>query len=116
MEGRSILDGPLVVNKLCSWAKKTKKQILLFKVDFDKAFDSINWEFLDNNLVQMGFGEKWRMWVNGCLRSTHASILVNGHPTDEVTTSKGVRQGDPFSPFLFIITMEGLSVAMEEAC
>lgn len=42
VEGRNILDGPLIVNEICSWAKKSKKKVLLFKADFDKAFDSIN--------------------------------------------------------------------------
>lgn len=59
VDNMNILDGLLVVNEICSWAKKTNKKILLFKVDFDKAFDSINWEFLDNNLMQMGFGDRW---------------------------------------------------------
>lgn len=67
VEGRNILDGPLVINELNSWAKKTKKKILLFKVDFDKAFDSVNWEYLDNTLDKMGFGSKWRSWIRGCL-------------------------------------------------
>lgn len=116
VEGRNILDGPLVVNEICSWAKKSKTKVLLFKVEFDKAFDSINWEFLDSNLLQMGFGNKWRMWIKGCLQSSHTSVLVNGTPTYEFTTSKGVRPRDPLSPFLFIIAMEGLSVAMRAAC
>lgn len=64
----------------------------------------------------MGFGVKWRLWINGCLASSRASILVNGSPTDEFPIRKGVRQGDPLSPFLFIIAMEGLNIAMREAC
>lgn len=43
VEARNIQDGPLIVNEICSWAKKRKKKLLLFKVDFNKAFDSINW-------------------------------------------------------------------------
>lgn len=43
VEGRNILDGPLIVNEICSWAKRAKKKVLLFKVDFEKAFDSVNW-------------------------------------------------------------------------
>lgn len=63
----------------------------------------------------MGFGNKWRIWIRGCLQSSRASVIINGSPTDEFEISKGVRQCDPLSPFLFIITMEGLNVALMEA-
>lgn len=66
-------------------------------------------------MEQMGFGCKWRSWVSGCLTSARASVLVNGSPTMEFPLSKGVRQGDPLSPFLFIIAMEGLNIALQEA-
>lgn len=114
--GRNILDGPLIINEILSWAKKAKEKIFLLKIDFKKAFDSINWNYLDSIMGQMGFGTKWRSWIRGCLRSLMASVLVNGSPTEEFPISKGVRQGDPLSPFLFIIAMEGLNVAMKEAC
>lgn len=55
VEKRNILDGPHIINEIHSWAKKVKQKVLLFKVDFDKAFDSINWEYLDSVLSQMGF-------------------------------------------------------------
>ena len=59
VEGRNILDGPLIINELCSWAKKFKQKTFLFKVDFDKAFDSISWDYLVSIMEQMGFGHKW---------------------------------------------------------
>lgn len=115
VEGRNILDGPLIVNEICSWSQKVKRTTLLFKVDFDKAFDFVNWEFLDSILSQMNYGLKWRSWIRGCLQSSRASVIVNGTPTEEFDITKGVRQGDPLSPFLFIIAMEGLNVVMKTA-
>lgn len=115
VEGRNILDGPLIMNEIYAWAKRSKKEVLMFKVDFDKAFDSINWDYLDSVLMQMGFGIKWRRWISGCLTSARASVIVNGSPTYEFEMTKGVRQGDPLSPFLFIIAMEGLNVALQSA-
>lgn len=61
VEGRNILEGPLIVNEICLWGKKTNKKVLLFKVDFNKAFDSVNWNFLDYMMQQINFGIKWRI-------------------------------------------------------
>lgn len=83
LENWNILDGPLIVNEILSWAKKDKKKALFFKVDFDKAFDSVNWHYLDSILYQEGFGNRWRFWIRGCLASSRASILINDFPTNE---------------------------------
>lgn len=64
---------------------------------------------------RMGFGNKWRYWIRNCLESGRASVIINGSPTNEFSITKGVRQGDPLSPFLFIIAIEGLNVAMKTA-
>ncbi|XP_071712402.1 uncharacterized protein [Rutidosis leptorrhynchoides] len=63
----------------------------------------------------MGFGEKWINWIEACLKSASISILVNGSPTNEFGIKRGVRQGDPLSPFLFIITAEGLNILAKSA-
>ncbi|GJQ98498.1 putative RNA-directed DNA polymerase [Tanacetum coccineum] len=113
--GRQILDGPVILSEIIEWYKKRKKKLLIFKVDFEKAFDSISWNYLIHILDSFGFGNKWCSWIKACLNSSRASILINGSPTSEFSIKRGLRQGDPLSPFLFILVMEGLHNAFEEA-
>ncbi|GKE11746.1 putative RNA-directed DNA polymerase, eukaryota, reverse transcriptase zinc-binding domain protein, partial [Tanacetum coccineum] len=112
IEGRQILDGVLIASEVLN---HIKKKMLLFKVGFEKAFDSISWNFLDNILNQMNFGDKWRLWIRGCLKSACVSVLVNRSPTQKFNMEKGLSQGGPVSPFLFIIVVEALYVAILEA-
>ncbi|GJZ11662.1 RNA-directed DNA polymerase, eukaryota, reverse transcriptase zinc-binding domain protein [Tanacetum coccineum] len=75
---RQILDGPFILNEVIQWCKLKKKQSLIFKVDFEKAYDSVRWDFLDDVLKKFGFGNKWCAWIQSCLRSSRGSIIING--------------------------------------
>ncbi|KAJ0797670.1 putative RNA-directed DNA polymerase [Helianthus annuus] len=114
--GRYILDGPLIVSEVIAWAKQSGKKFFMFKIDFAKAYDNVNWGFLIMVMRQMRFPEEWCSWIYGVLSSARSSILVNGSPTFEFSCGKGMRQGDPISPFLFIIVMEALSGLVKKAC
>ncbi|GKE18757.1 RNA-directed DNA polymerase, eukaryota, partial [Tanacetum coccineum] len=111
---RQILDGPFILNELLSWCKYKNLKAMIFKVDFEKAFDSIRLDYLDDVLKMFGFGDKWRGWINGCLNSAKGSVLVNGSPTPEFQFHRGLKQGDPFSPFLFILIMESLHLSFKK--
>nr|GEX71343.1 RNA-directed DNA polymerase, eukaryota, reverse transcriptase zinc-binding domain protein [Tanacetum cinerariifolium] len=111
---RQILNGPLMVNEVIQLCKCKKSKLMVFKIDFEMAFDTISWDFLFQVMHFMGFNETWFKWISGCLHSASASILINGCPTYEFNILCSLRQGDPLSPFLFIIVLEGLHVAMED--
>nr|GEU45038.1 RNA-directed DNA polymerase, eukaryota, reverse transcriptase zinc-binding domain protein [Tanacetum cinerariifolium] len=115
VKGRNILDGPIIINEVIAWYRKHKKNLMVFKVDFEKAFDSLRWDYLDLIMSKFSFGSLWRSWILGCLRNARSSILINGSPTQEFDIKRGLRQGDPLSPFLFILAMEGLYVLSRKA-
>ncbi|CAL0304706.1 unnamed protein product [Lupinus luteus] len=111
MKWRYIMDGVLIANEIIEQAKKSNADdCFIFKVNFEKAYDSVNWSFLLYMMERMGFCCRWRNWIKACLQSNSVSILVNGSPTTEFGMCRGLRQGDSIAPFLFIIVAEGLVV------
>lgn len=115
IEGRQILDGALIVGELLDSCKKNKTEAIILKLDFHKAFDSISWAFLDWVLSQMNFPSKWRTWISSCVTSAAASVLLNGTPTTPFKLHRGLRQGDPLSPFLFVLVVEAMNLLIKKA-
>jgi len=95
--------------------KKEKKSVVFVKVDFEKAYDSVDWEFLYYMLGRLGFNCKWIKWIKAYMESATISVLVNVGPTEEFKSKRGLRQGDPLAPFLFLIAIEGLTGLVKEA-
>ena len=81
IKNRHILHGILILNEVVDETIKRKKPPMIFKVDFEKAYDSVSWSFLDYMLERLGFCLKWRNWISACLHSATILVLVNGSPT-----------------------------------
>ena len=94
------------------FAKKLKKECWILKVDFEKAYDSVDWGFLEYMLNRVGFCAKWVRWMKTCVFGGTMSIPVNGSPTEEINIQRGLKQGDPLAPFLFLLVAEGFSGLM----
>lgn len=115
IKGRQILDCALLANECMDSTIKSGIPGIIVKIDFEKAFDHVSWGFLDEVLSKMGFGRKWRTWIQGCISNIPISVLINGSPHQQFTTGKGLRQGDPISPFLFLIVSEALHLMFQSS-
>ncbi|XP_056685776.1 uncharacterized protein [Spinacia oleracea] len=108
--GRNIADNILLASELVKcYSRKYISPRCMIKVDLKKAYDSLEWPFLKSMMHELGFPDMFIRWVMECLGTISYSILVNGFPTLPIPAKKGLRQGDPMSPYLFALGMEYLS-------
>ncbi|KAK2369529.1 hypothetical protein QL285_082658 [Trifolium repens] len=115
IKGRNLVDGVMVINEVIDLAKKSGRACIILKVDFEKAYESVEWSFLEYMLRRFGFGGKWIEWMRACVCAGNLSVLVNGNPTSEINIQRGLKQGDPLAPFLFLLVAEGFAGLMRNA-
>ena len=114
MSGRFIGENVRLLYDLLAYTEKEQKPGLLMLVDFEKAFDSISWVFIDTVLKYLNFGPCIQKWIQVFYSNISSCINVNGLYSSYFPIGRGVRQGDPLSPYLYLLCAEILSIMIRE--
>jgi hypothetical protein len=112
---RFIQDNFMLVQHTTRFLQQQKQPRIMIKLDISKAFDSVSWAFLIEVLIRLGFGQIWCNVVCGLLSSSSTQILLNGCPGEVIHHRRGLRQGDPLSPMLFVLVMDVLNIMVQRA-
>jgi hypothetical protein len=118
LPGRLITDNIIVAFEALHTMNtrlKGRQGYMALKLDMSKANDRVEWDFLEIIMRRLGFHDRWIKLVMICVRSVTYSVLINGVPHGHIRPSRGIRQGDPLSPYLFILCAEGLSHSLCKA-
>ncbi|XP_031111997.1 uncharacterized protein LOC116015970 [Ipomoea triloba] len=109
--GRQILDNILVYQEMLHSMrlKQGNSGYMMLKIDLEKTYDRLDWGFIRDTLSDVGFNEKWTKNIMCRVESSTLKILWNGKQLDEIIPSRGIRQGDSISPYIFVLCMERLS-------
>ena len=116
--GKLITDNVLVAFEIMHYLKKRKggkDSYMAVKHNMSKAYDRVEWGFLENIMKKMGFDDKWINLIMKCISTVSYAVLINGEAHGCITPTRGLRQGDPISPYLFLLCSEGFTGLIMEA-
>lgn len=116
--GGSITYNVFVAFKLLHYMKRKNSGqdgVVTLKLDISKAYDLMSWNYLRHRMLTMGFSKKWITWVMLCVTTVSYSIVFQGSTIGLIISTRGLRQGDPLSPYLYLLCVEGLSMSLKSA-
>jgi hypothetical protein len=112
VEGRSILDNVFMAQEALGWVEESEQDLVLLLLDFEKAFNRIEWGFLFTALAKLGFNGTWVNWVRSLYQAASSAIKVNGATRPNFQLTRSIKQGCPLVPYLFILATDVLGYMM----
>jgi len=109
------MEGAVILHETIHELHRRKQSGVIFKIDFEKAYDKVKWSFVQKTMRMKGFSQKWCEWIEAFIQGGHVGIKINDQIGQNFQTLKGLRQGDPLSPILFNIVVDMLAILINRA-